>query len=300
MSSINASLVKELRERTGAGMMDCKKALEESAGNVDAAIDYLKKKGISSASKKAARIADEGMITIYKSEDSKTATMLELNSETDFVPKNEKFHMLIAQLVKAAHNFNEKLPSSNNQLDVEKFQSTMIGNSSVSDVIAENIALIGEKLHLSRIIRIQLSGEGFIATYLHNKVNDYNGKLGVIVAIGAEKVTHELKDVANKIAMHIAAMKPEYINTADVPENILQKEKEIFLTQASATGKPQNILDKMVESRIKKFYEEIVLLEQPFVMDPKISIKELLQQVGKQVGCEVKIEDFVRLVVGEK
>jgi elongation factor Ts len=284
---ISALLVKNLREKTGAGMMDCKKALVETNGDFEASIDWLRKKGLSSAAKKADRTAAEGLAAIMV--EGKTGAIIEINSETDFVARNDKFQNLVTSISKLA------LKSS----DVESLKSAIMpSGKAVSDEIIENIATIGENLNLRRMDIINLT-DGAIGAYVHNSVADGLGKIAVIVGLESKADNTKLAELGKKIAMHIAASKPQVIDTPSLDKALIQRERDIFIEQSRASGKPDNIIEKMVEGRINKFYEEVVLLEQTFVMDGKLKISEVLDNASKELGEAIKLTSFARYEVGE-
>jgi elongation factor Ts len=289
MSVISAAQVKELREATGAGMMDCKKALTEVNGNLEEAVDWLRKKGLAKAAKKAGRAAAEGLIAVIS--DGKKAAMIELNSETDFVARNEQFQALCENIAKVALN---------NGSDVESLKAASLnGNgTSVEQNIAEAIATIGENMNLRRCASLEVKN-GFVSSYVHNAVKSGLGKIGVLVAIETDKEDNRIKDMGKQIAMHVAAAKPEALNRDGVDVSSLERERAVFKDQAIASGKNESIAEKMVEGRIRKFYEEVVLLEQMFVMDGKTPISEVVANVAKEVGANVKLIDYAMFILGE-
>lgn len=287
MAAITASLVKELREKSGAGMMDCKKALTESNGDFEAAMDWLRTKGLAAAAKKAGRVASEGLVGIAV--DGKIGAVIELNSETDFVARNDIFQKLtsgISTLALKATNLDEL---KNLPMDQDK---------NVEETVTENIATIGENLTLRRMENISVN-EGFVASYVHNAVVPNLGKIGVLVALESSGDKAKLEELGKQIAMHVAAARPISLNTEGVSDEIVEREKAIFSEQAKASGKPDNIIEKMVEGRIRKFYEESVLLEQVFVIDNKTKIKDVVAGVAKEIGAEITLKAFARLELGE-
>jgi elongation factor Ts len=287
MSVISAAQVKELRETTGAGMMDCKKALTEVNGNLEEAVDWLRKKGLAKAAKKAGRAAAEGLIAVIS--DGKKAAMIELNSETDFVARNEQFQSLCENIAKVALN---------NGSDVESLKAAQLNGASVEQNIAEAIATIGENMNLRRSASLEVKN-GFVSSYVHNAVKSGLGKIGVLVAIETDKEDDRIKDMGKQIAMHVAAAKPEALNRDGVDASSLERERAVFKDQAIASGKNESIAEKMVEGRIRKFYEEVVLLEQMFVMDGKTPISEVVANVAKEVGANVKLVDYAMFILGE-
>jgi len=273
--SISAKLVMELRAKTGAGMMDCKKALIETNGDLLTAIDYLREKGISKAAKKAARVASEGLVFISVSNDGKTGAMLELNSETDFVAKNEDFI-----------NFGNKLVNlilTNDISTVNDLKNLEVDGSKINDQLASLIATIGENMNIRRFKKAV--SNSFVTTYIH-----MGGKIGVLLNTEGE-INEENKTKAKDITMHIAAMAPDFMDRIDVPEDILEKEKTIVRAQLLEQGKPENIIDKILIGKMNKYYEENCLLQQKFVKDDKLTVT--------QYAGELKIISFDRFKLGE-
>ena len=270
---ISAQLVKELRDSSGAGMMDAKKALMACKGNMEEAVDWLRAKGLSKAAKKSDRVASDGLIGIYRDETG--AVAVEINSETDFVAKNGDFQRMVSSITSAAINAE----------NVEDLLNKDINGSTVQDIITSHIATIGENLSLRRMIKF--SGKD-IATYIHNSVGEGLGRLAVLVSFEGGNF-----DLARQVAMHIAASNPIAISEEDIDPAVLEREKNIFIQQAKDTGKPDNIIESMVNGRLKKYFEEVVLLKQKFVIDPEITVKEALE---KQT---LKVIDFKRISVGE-
>ena len=268
MAEITAKLIQELREKTSAGMMDCKKALIENDGDIQAAADWLRQKGIVKAASKAGRVAASGLVTVVKN--GNMGCVVELNAETDFVAKNEKFQKLVA--AKAAELQGD-------------FDATM---AAVKDDIAATISTIGENMNLRRIAKV--NGDK-IFTYIHNALVPGMGQIGVVVAINGSD--EKIDEIGTKIAMHIAANKPEFMTVADVDPVAVEREKKVFIESGATAGKPENIVEKMVEGRIKKYYGESVLEEQPFVMDPSKSVKDVVAEAGG------KLAGFACFVLGE-
>lgn len=289
MTQIKSSDVKSLREKTGAGMMDCKKALVETNSDFEAAIDWLRKKGIAKAAKKSDRIAAEGFIGV-KTQGNK-GVIIELNSETDFVSRNEKFHELATKLVDSA------LDQDGNY---DKIINSKMSRSQVSaeEEIKDFIAIIGENITFRRVQMLTVEN-GTVISYVHNATIPNFGKIGVLVALESDADEESLEDLGKKIAMHIAAMKPDSLNIEGVDAQNVEREKQIFAEQAKKSGKADNIIEKMVEGRIRKYYEEVVLLEQPFVMDNKKKIAEFIKDEAKSIGKEIKLVNFVRFELGE-
>ncbi|MBN2676190.1 MAG: elongation factor Ts [Alphaproteobacteria bacterium] len=271
MAEITAKTVQELRQKTGAGMMDCKKALTESNGDVEGAIDWLRKKGLSQAAKKAGRVAAEGVISLAF--DNGKGAMVEVNSETDFVARNDEFQDFAKRVSQLALTEGKETDSLLNAL---------LDNKKVSDVLTDKIASIGENIQIRR--SVLLEGENVVG-YVHGAIAENMGKIGVLVSLKGDSV--KAADVGKKIAMHIAAAKPDFLSIADVDSVVVEKEKKVLSEQALASGKPESVVEKMIEGRIHKFYEEIVLLEQAFVMEPKKKVKDVLSEAGVElVGFE--------------
>ena len=284
MSEITANLVKELREKTGVGMMDCKTALLENNGDIESSIDWLRTKGIAKAAKKEGRVASEGLIAIEKNES--LAAIIEVNSETDFVARNVDFQEVVKILV--------KLATSSNSLDDLLAKKISVKDLSVKEYITEMIASIGENINLRRMKKIT-NDNGIISSYIHSQVVDGMGKIGVLVSLESDADKLQLSDLGKKIAMHIAATNPISINIGDIPSDILDREKNILIEEARASGKPEDIIEKMTEGRLKKFYQESVLLEQTFVVDGESKIEEILNSLDKPVV----ISEFIRMGLGE-
>ncbi|MDA7705513.1 translation elongation factor Ts [Rickettsiales bacterium] len=285
----NLKLVKELRSQTGSGIADCNKALAECNDNLQDAIDYLRKKGLSSAAKKSSRTTSEGLVSTIVNNNK--AAIIEVNAETDFVSKNDKFQNLVENITNIAINFDDLA-----SLKAANYTGSEI---SIEDEIKNQIAVIGENINLRRISSIAVT-KGVITQYIHNKVKGNMGKLGVLVALESESAdSDKLEELGKQIAMHIAASKPEALDISSISEEKLARETEILKEQARASGKPENIIEKMIQGRIRKYYEEIVLLEQNFVMDDKIKVKDLLKNYSKDLSSEVKIKDFKLFLLGE-
>ena len=291
MNKISTSDIKKLRDLTGAGFLDCKEALEQSSLNVDKAIDFLRKKGISSAQKKGDRTANEGLIAIAKDESNKEAAIIEVNSETDFVARNEDFQKFVFDLsrlnLKNKGNL-EKLMDSN-YLD---------SKDKVSESLTNQISKIGENLSIRRCAYIHIDN-GFIGTYVHNVEKDLMGKIGVLISIKTNINFSDINDFLKKICMHIAATNPISTSSSDIDENILKKEKEFQLEEIKKSGKEPSIQEKMLEGKMKKYFNEVVLLEQNFVMDDSIKIKEFIENTAKELKGSIEIKEFIRFKVGE-
>ena len=271
MAEITAKLIQELREKTSAGMMDCKKALIENDGNIEAAADWLRQKGIVKAASKAGRVAASGLVTVVKCDG--LGCVVELNAETDFVAKNDKFQKLVADV-------------ANKALEMKgDFDATF---NAVKDDIAATISTIGENMNLRRIAKV--SGD-HIYTYIHNALVPGMGQIGVAVAINGD--SEKIDEIGNKIAMHIAANKPEYMTISDVDPEAVEREKKVFIESGATAGKPEQVVEKMVNGRIQKYYAETVLEEQPFVMDPSKTVKQIVEEAGG------KLAGFAYYVLGE-
>lgn len=282
------ALIKQLREKTGCGISDCNKALAECGDDLEKAVDWLRKKGLSAAVKKGGRVAAEGAVSVFV--DGKNATILELNSETDFVARNEKFQDLVKKLTKSSLEFKG---------DIEKFKVSNFQGAthSVDEEIKNQIGVIGENINLRRVSFSSVEN-GAVVSYVHNAVAENIGKIAVLVALESKADQEKLQEIGKQIAMHIAATRPEALSTEKVDSQKLNRETEIFKEQARASGKPESIIEKMIEGRIRKYYEEIVLLEQNFVMDDKKKIKEVVADFTKENG-ETKISDFKLFILGE-
>lgn len=289
MTEITAAQVKELRETTGAGMLDCKKALVEANGNMDEAVDWLRKKGLASAAKKASRIAAEGLISVYV--EGNKGAIVEVNSETDFVAKNDIFQEYVADAAIVA------LKSHGEVCEMKSFNCPKCGKT-FEERLTDMIAKIGENMNLRRAKVIE-ANEGVVASYIHNAAGPNIGKIGVLVALESTADKAKLAELGKHIAMHIAASNPIALNIAAVDPAAVEHEKSIFAEQAKASGKPANIIEKMVEGRVRKFYDEVVLEEQAYIMDPDKKVKQVVADAAKELGADVKISDFVCFKLGE-
>ena len=292
MAEITAAAVKQLRETSGAGMMDCKKALTENNGDMDAAIDWLRKKGITTASKKSGRVAAEGLVAIAQSKDGKEAAMIELNSETDFVAKNADFQK------EALNIANITLAKSDGEREHVLTAVCSTQKIPVSEIITNLIAKIGENINLRKTTKLIVTN-GLVSTYIHNAAAPNAGKIGVLVALESEAPRDKLEQIGRQIAMHVAAAKPEALSREEVKAENLERERNIFAEQARAAGKPENVVEKMIEGRIAKFYGEVVLPEQIFVIDGKTKVSDYLANTSKEAGAPVKITGFKLYVLGE-
>ena len=286
--SVSAQLVKELREKTNAGMMDCKKALTETNGNFEAALDWLRAKGLSAAAKKADRVAAEGLVALAAS--GHTAALIEINSETDFVARNAQFQDLVSSVSELALQ----------AIDIDQLRAMSYSSGrSVEEEVKENVATIGENLTLRRMRSVKVA-QGVVGTYVHNAVAPNMGKIAV--AVGLESKTSNLDGLAalgKSLAMHIAASRPQALIEADIPEHIVERERAICLEKAQSSGKPENIIQGMVEGGVRKFFQENVLLNQLYIMDGKTKISDVLKNAAADLGAEVTISSFARFELGE-
>ena len=289
MAEISAALVKELREQTGAGMMDCKKALAESDGDLAAASDWLRKKGLSQAQKKAGRTTADGLVGIAF--EGNTGALVEVNSETDFVARNETFQQMVSAIARRA-------PDAEG--DVEALKSFELPSGrTVADEITNAIGVIGENMRLRRTATLRVD-EGVVGGYVHAQVAPGLGKIGVLVGVGSPSTDYDqLADIAKQVAMHVAASSPQSVTVEDLDPALIEHERAILVDQAKASGKPDNIIEKMVEGRLRKFYEEVVLDEQVFVVDTDKKVKEFVAARAEALGAPVTLTGFVKFVLGE-
>ena len=289
MTQVTAEQIKNIREITGAGMADCRKALVENNGDMDAATDWLRKKGLASAAKKAGRVAAEGLVGIASSGTS--AAVVELNSETDFVAKNDKFQALARHIAEVAvrHSIG----------DVEELKSVKHGDGkAISEEISNTIAVIGENMNLRRSDILGVT-HGYVASYIHSAAAPGMGKIGVLVALESEGNLNVLESLGKQISMHIAAAKPEALSIENVDAARLERERAVYREQALASGKPADVVEKMVDGRVRKYYEEVVLLEQLFVIDGKTKISAVVEAAAKEAGKPIKLTGFVCFRLGE-
>ena len=287
--AITAALVKELREKSGAGMMDCKNALNETGGDVEAAMDWLRSKGIAKAEKKSGRVAAEGLIGIAGSGTS--ASVVEVNSETDFVARNEQFQALVKNIASTALGTDGSL---------EAITGTTIegGSKPVGEAITEAIATIGENMTLRRAAKMEV-GAGSVASYMHNSAGDGIGKIGVLVALESDGDADALAAIGKQVAMHVAATNPLAATKDEVPAEIADRERAVYLEEAKESGKPQEIAEKMVEGKMRKFFQESVLLSQSFVINPDVTVEQALKEAEGTAGAPITLKGFVRLALGE-
>jgi elongation factor Ts len=286
---VSAALVKELREKTGAGMMDCKRALAETGGDLEGAVDWLRKKGLSTAAKKAGRLAAEGLVGVATREVA--GAVVEVNSETDFVARNDRFQAFVRTvggLAVAGEGSLEALAAS-------AYPGT---GRTVAEELTHLIATIGENLVLRRTQRLAVRA-GLVASYVHNTLGPGLGRIGVIVALESEAPSEKLADLGKQLAMHVAAANPLYLDIASVPGSALDRERSVLREQAQASGRPEAIIERMVEGRLRKFYEEVVLLEQVFVVDQEKRITQVVEAAAEAAGAPIRVAGFVRFALGE-
>jgi len=288
-TTISAAMVKELRDQTGAGMMDCKAALNESGGNLDAAVDWLRKKGLSKAAKKAGRVAAEGLVGVALSPTK--GILVEVNSETDFVARNDLFQGLVKMIADAALDTGS---------DVEKILAAPVGSIAIADAIADTIAKVGENMTLRRAAGLAV-GKGTVASYVHSSVADGLGRIGVIVALESAGKPDELKAFGRSVAMHVASANPQAIDPSGLDAATVEREKNVLADKFKAQGKPAAMIEKIVESGLKTFYKEVCLLDQPFIFDEKgkQSVAQALKDAEAKIGAPVKITGFKRFALGE-
>jgi elongation factor Ts len=287
--SVTAALVKELREKSGAGMMDCKKALTEAGGDMEAAIDWLRAKGIAKADKKSGRTAAEGLIGIKS--DGTSAVIVELNSETDFVARNDEFQALINGIAAVAATTDGSVEAIN----AGTYAAT---GKTVEDTIKDAIGTIGENMALRRSAKLTVN-DGVIASYIHNAVTDNLGKHGVLVALESTGDKAKLEAIGRQIAMHIAATSPLAVTSDEVDQDVADRERAVFLEQAKESGKPDNIAEKMVEGRMRKFFQEVALMSQQFVINPDQTVAEAVKAAEAEVGAPIAVTGMARLLLGE-
>jgi elongation factor Ts len=287
VANISAQMVKELRERTGAGMMDCKGALNDAGGDMEQAVDLLRKKGLAKAAKKAGRIAAEGLIGVAL--DGLKGVVVEVNSETDFVARNDLFQGLVKIIANVALTVGA---------DVERIKSARVGTLTVAEAIADTIAKIGENMSLRRAASLSVAG-GLIASYVHNSVDEGLGKIGVIVGLESTGKTEALGRFGRMVAMHIAASNPQALDPSSLDPDIVRREKEVLADRYRAQGKPAHVIDKIVESGLKTYYKEVCLLDQAFIHEPEKSVAQALRQVATDIGSPIRITGFVRYALGE-
>jgi len=289
MAEITAALVKELREKSGAGMMDCKKALAENNGDIEAAIDWLRAKGIAKADKKSGRTAAEGLIGVASS--GTKAVVVEVNSETDFVARNDAFQGMVRGIADVALTTDGTVEA----VGAVTYPAT---GKSVTDSIKDAVATIGENMNLRRSAALSVE-DGVVATYIHNAAADRLGKLGVLVALKSTGDKEALNAIGRQVAMHIAATAPLAIRAEEVDAAVAERERNVFIEQSRASGKPDAIIEKMVEGRMRKFFEEVALLSQAFVMNPDLTVGAAVKEAEKTVGAPIEVVGMARLLLGE-
>ncbi len=288
MTAITAAMVKELREKTGAGMMDCKSALSENSGDLEAAVDWLRTKGLSTAAKKAGRVAAEGLVALHT--EATRGALVEINSETDFVARNEQFQEMVSNIAKLS-------------LDAEDVQTLSAlpygkGGLSVEDHLKEMVGSIGENMVLRRSERLEVK-DGVVAGYMHNEAAPGLGKIGVLVALESSGDKGKLEDIARKIAMHVAAANPLAVSQEEIDPAVIERERAVLSEQARESGKPENIIEKMVEGRLRKYYEEVALLSQVYVIDGESKVADALEAAASEIGSKIEITGFARFALGE-
>jgi elongation factor Ts len=288
MVDITAALVKELRETSGAGMMDCKKALTETDGNMESAVDWLRKKGLAAAAKKSGRVAAEGLVALAT--DGAKGVVIELNSETDFVARNPEFQSFVSNIARAAL-------SQDGDFD-KTAASAMDGSKSVQDSVTEMVGTIGENLSFRRSVGLSV-GAGVVASYVHGAIAPNMGKIGVLVALESTGDAGKLTEFGKQLAMHVAAANPQWVSQDEVDTSAVDREREVLAEQARASGKPEEIVQKMVEGRLRKYYEEVCLLDQVFVIDGESKVSKAVEALASDAGAPVKVAGFVRFQLGE-
>jgi elongation factor Ts len=287
MANISASLVKELRDKTGAGMMDCKAALADTSGDIEAAVDWLRKKGLAKAAKKAGRIAAEGLIGLALA--AKKGAVVEVNSETDFVARNDLFQGLVRMIAQVALDVGA---------DVERIKAAKVGDATVADALSSAIATIGENMTLRRAAELSVA-QGVVASYVHNSVSEGLGKIGVLVALKSTGKDDELMALGRLVAMQVAASNPQAIDASGLDPAVIAREREVIADKARAQGKAEKVIDKIVESGLKTYYKEVCLLDQPYIHDPSKSVSQALKEAEKKVGAAVEVTGFKRYALGE-
>lgn len=289
MAEITTAQIKELRESTGAGMMDCKKALVENNGDMEAAVDWLRTKGLAKAAKKAGRVAAEGLVGVASRDN--IAALVELNSETDFAARSEAFQDIVRKVTTLALDAEG---------DLDKLLATPFPGSdrNVGEYVAQMVGTIGENMNVRRTTTLRVS-QGVVANYIHNQTVPGLGKIGVIVALESSADADKLADFGKQVAMHIAAAAPLATTTDELDPQIVERERAVLIEQARESGKPENIIEKMVDGRIRKYYEEVVLLSQPWVMDPDLTVAKAVEAAGKELGAAIAVTGFARFVLGE-
>jgi len=289
MAQITASLIKELREKTGAGMMDCKAALKENDGKMEAAIDWLRTKGLAKAAKKAGRVAAEGLVAVATADGN--GAVVEVNAETDFVARNDIFQAMVKDIADVA------LSVGGDEAKVRAAEYPGAGKS-VDDQVTEMVGKIGENMSFRRSAGLSVN-PGVVASYIHNSVSDGMGKIGVIVALKSSGDADKLNALGRQVAMHIAATGPLALSEKDLDQELVERERQVLIAEAKESGKPDNIIEKMVEGRIRKYYEEVVLLKQTFVIDGENTVEKAVKAAEADVGAPIEVVGFVRFALGE-
>lgn len=287
MANISAQMVKELRDKTGAGMMDCKAALAETAGDMEQAVDWLRKKGLAKAAKKAGRVAAEGLIGVALA--GTQGIVVEVNSETDFVARNELFQKLVRDIAQVALQVGG---------DVDAIKAAKLDGGTVDEAIANAIATIGENMTLRRAAVLSV-GSGAIGQYVHNAISDGLGKIGVIVGLESSGKGDELAAIGRQVAMHVASANPQAVDASGLDPAVVQREKDVLADKYKQQGKPANVIDKIVESGLKTYYKEVCLLDQAFIFDPSKTVAQALKEAEGKVGGPIKVTGFVRYALGE-
>ncbi len=286
--AFGAAEVKALREQTGAGMMDCKKALIKTDGDIEAAVDWLRTKGLAAAAKKAGRVTAEGLVALATA--GNKGALVELNAETDFVARNDQFQELVGQLAEAAIEDGSSIDALN--------AATLPDGKSVSQSVVDAISTIGENMTLRRSAQLSVS-EGVVASYMHNTAAANKGRIGVLVGMESSGDAARLAEIGKQVAMHVAASNPLALNRESVNQDDVERERAVLVEQAKASGRPDNIIEKMVDGRMRKFYEESVLLEQAFVIDPDKTVGKAIEELAKELGTPVTCTGFVRMELGQ-
>jgi elongation factor Ts len=287
MANITAQMVKELRERTGAGMMDCKAALQETGGEMEPAVDLLRKKGLAKAAKKAGRVAAEGLIGLAVA--GSKGVLVEVNSETDFVARNDLFQRLVKMIANTALEVGA---------DVAKIKAAKAGSGTIADALSDTIAKIGENMSLRRASALSVA-TGVIGSYVHNSVDEGLGRIGVLVALESTGKIEELKRFGRMVAMHVAASNPQAVDASGLDPDTIRREKEVLADKYKAQGKPANVIDKIVESGLKTFYKEVCLLDQAFIHEPDKSVSQAIKDAEGKAGAPIRIGGFLRYALGE-
>ena len=288
MTNVSAQMVKALREKTGAGMMDCKKALGETSGNIEEAVDWLRKKGLSAAAKKADRVAAEGLVAFAVKEGA--GALIEVNAETDFVSRNEAFQDFASSLANLVLEHGDDIYALKNIA----YPGT---GRNVEEQLTHNIATIGENMDIRRAVRVE--GADLVVPYMHNSIAGNLGRIGVLISIKSDAEVSELEILGKQLAMHVAATAPQALSVAELDPISVEREKNVLTEQAKASGRPEEIIEKMVDGRLKKFYQEVVLLEQTFVIDNETKISAVIEKKANELGKQVELKGFNRISLGE-